>query len=165
MSPLFQDEPSEAVTLRVIRGLLLLLFLFGLFGTGLELFLVEHTEKFWQPTPLLLMAISLAVLGWRAAGHGPASLRVFQGIMILFVLSGFFGLWLHFRANIEFELEMYPALKGMSLFWKAIQGVSPPSLAPGMMIELGLLGMGYTFRHPILVGSKGRESNDKGATL
>jgi len=137
----------------------------GLLGTGGELLLVGHIEEFWQPTPLFLMAISLAALGWRAASHGPVSLRVFQGTMILFVLSGFFGLWFHLRANLEFELEMYPALKGMGLFWKAVQGASPPTLAPAMMIELGLLGLGYTFRHPVLIRSTKKQSNDDGAKL
>ena len=70
--------------------------------------------------------------------------------MALFILSGFVGTFLHFRANIEFEVEMYPGLAGFELYWKAIQGASPPSLAPGAMIALGLLGLIYMYRHPSL---------------
>jgi hypothetical protein len=64
---------------------------------------------------------------------------------------------LHFQVNMEFQLEMDPALAGMALFRTAILAKSPPALAPGAMIQLGLIGLAYTFRHPALVPS-GRTS-------
>ena len=81
--------------------------------------------------------------------RGARSLRLFRGTMILFVLSGGVGLWLHYHGNAEFELEMYPSLKGAELFWESVTGATP-TLAPGTMLELGLLGLAYTFRHPAL---------------
>jgi hypothetical protein len=153
---------GEAVTLTIIRGFLLVIFLIGLLGTGAELLLVKHTEDYWQLAPLLLMALSLVVLGWRAVARGRVSMRIFQATMLLFVLSGFAGLWLHYQANTEFELEMYPSLQGLELFWKAIQGASPPSLAPGVMIQLGLLGLAYTYRHPALAADAGKKVDLKG---
>ena len=77
---------------------------------------------------------------------------------ILFVISGFAGLFLHYQGNAQFELEMYPSLKGLELFRKAIKGTTPPTLAPGTMIVLGLLGLAYTYRHPALLKPAGKES-------
>ena len=120
-------------------------------GTGAELLLLGHTEGFWQWAPLVLMAVSLVTLGWRVVARGARSLRVFQSTMVLFVLSGAVGLWLHYHGNAEFELEMYPTLQGFELFLESVTGATP-TLAPGTMLELGLLGLAYTYRHPALGG-------------
>jgi hypothetical protein len=40
-------------------------------------------------------------------------------------------------------------MKGMDLFSKVMTGAAP-ALAPGAMVQLGLLGLIYTFRHPAL---------------
>jgi hypothetical protein len=68
--------------------------------------------------------------------------------MLLFVLSGGVGIWFHYQATTEFQLEMDPALRGWALFRKAIVAKAPPALAPGAMIQLGLIGLAYTFKHP-----------------
>jgi hypothetical protein len=60
------------------------------------------------------------------------------------------GTYLHFQVNMEFQLEMDPALSGLALYRKAILAKTPPALAPGAMIQLGLIGLAYTFRHPAL---------------
>ena len=122
----------------------------GVVGTGAELLLLGHTEDLWQWVPLVLMAASLVALGWRVAARGARSLRVFRGTMFLLVLSGFVGLWLHYDGNAEFELEMYPDLQGFELFRESVTGATP-TLAPGTMLGLGLLGLLYTYRHPALV--------------
>jgi hypothetical protein len=162
MSDMIKDESGETAALKAIRSFLLVIFLVGTLGTGAELFLVEHTEHTTQLVPLGLMAASLVVLGWRIFDRGRVNIRAFQAIMILFVLSGFVGLWLHYQANIEFETEISPSLEGFELFWKAIKGAAPPTLAPGTMIELGLLGWAYTYRHPALAASAGMKSEVKG---
>lgn len=163
MTLLPANTHGEAATVRVLRSLLLGLFLIGVLGVGAELLLLEHTEDLWQWTPLVLMAISLLVLGWRVIDRKAASLRVFQGTMILFVLSGLVGLLLHYRGNAEFELEMYPTLKGLDLFRKAVTGATP-ALAPGTMLELGLLGLVYSYRHPALVKSITKKPTNNGET-
>ena len=74
----------------------------------------------------------------------------YQVLLIFFLLSGAVGLALHYRGNMEFEFEMYPALTGLDLFRETMAGATP-ALCPGTMLILGLLGLLYTFRHPILV--------------
>ena len=138
---------KEDTTATMLRGFLLLLFLLGILGTGAELLLLEHTEDVWQWTPLVMISLSLAVLIWRAAGRSRLSLRAFQATMFLFIGGGFVGLYQHYGANAEFELEMYPSRAGLELFRHALQGATP-ALAPGMLIQLGLLGLAYTWRHP-----------------
>ncbi|MDZ7362364.1 MAG: hypothetical protein ONB46_16830 [candidate division KSB1 bacterium] len=153
---------GESATLATLRGFLLMIFILGVLGAGAELLLLDHTEDFKQWIPLALMSLSLVVLGRRAIDRGPTSTRVFQAIMLLFVISGFAGLFLHYQGNVEFELEMYPSLKGLELFKKAIQGTTPPTLAPGTMIMLGLIGLAYTYRHPVFSKSAGKISNHNG---
>lgn len=146
-------EQRHAATLAFIRGLILIILLLGLFGTGVELLLVGHTENIWQWIPLLLITLSVVVLIWHATVRRAASVRVFQATMILFMLSGVTGVWLHYQGKVAFKLETNPALAGMELFRAAIKGVAPPLLAPGMMIQMGLLGLAYAYRHPALRAS------------
>jgi len=133
-----------------LRGFFLLFLLLGMLGTTAELLLVGHTEDTWQLTPLLLIAVCFAVLAWHAARRGRASVRALQLVMLLFIASGFAGGYLHMKAKIEFQLEVNPSLAGTALYKKALESISPPALAPGMMIYLGLLGFAYTWRHPAL---------------
>ncbi|MGI9173873.1 MAG: hypothetical protein ACR2GR_00950 [Rhodothermales bacterium] len=152
MSTLLETKPSEAITIRILRRLLLAIFVFGVIGAGVELVLLDHYEDLWQWTPLVLIAASLLVLGWHLAAGGRPSVRAFQIVMLLFVAGGLVGVVLHYQGNAEFELEMYPSLAGLDLFKESIQGATP-ALAPGTMIQLGLIGLAYTFRHPALAGA------------
>jgi hypothetical protein len=69
--------------------------------------------------------------------------------MVLFVVSGALGLLLHFKGNVTFELEMEPSVSGWPLIWAALRGATP-ALAPGTMVQLGLIGLAYTYHHPAL---------------
>ncbi len=145
---------GHAAILAVIRRLMLIVFLVGALGAGAELLLLEHTESLWQLTPLLLIAISLVALILHSAIRRAATVRIFQAAMLLFIASGVVGAWLHYQAKVEFKLETNPDLGGMALFREVMIGATlPPVLAPGLMIQLGLLGLAYTFRHPALVAS------------
>ena len=128
------------------RRLVLLIFLIGVLGTGVELLLARHTEDLLQWVPLVLIGISLAVIGWHATNPRPATVRVLRGTMVLFIISGVAGIVLHCWAKMEFKLESDTSLSGLPLFWEALKSQTPPALAPGMMIQLGLLGLVYTYR-------------------
>jgi hypothetical protein len=119
------------------------IFLFGSVGTGAELLLMEHTEGVWQNVPLVLVAIGCSGLAMMAIKPGRAQLRAFQLVMTLFVASGLAGLWLHYRGNVEFELELRPGSSGLELFRESMMGATP-ALAPGTMILLGAVGLAYS---------------------
>lgn len=132
------------------RRILLTILFLGIAGISLELWLMAHTEDVYQLIPLALAAAGVVVMLVVAMKPTVGTVRLFQAVMALFVLSGVVGMWLHFQVNMEFQLEMDPALAGMALYDKAIHAKSPPALAPGAMIQLGLIGLAYTFKHPAL---------------
>lgn len=132
------------------RKLLLGIFLVGVGGLATELWLIGHYEDRDQLIPLGLAAAGTAGMLAAAFKPTPATVRVLQGLMLLFVASGLLGVWFHYGATTEFQLEMDPSLRGWALFRKAIVAKAPPALAPGAMIQLGLIGLAYTFRHPAL---------------
>lgn len=139
----------DTSTLVAVRRILGLAMVVGFLGTGIELLLLGHTEDTWQLVPLILIGVGLVVLVWHAIAAGKGTVRALQATMVLFVVSGGVGTWLHYSGNMEFELEMYPTLEGTKLFAEAMTGATP-ALAPGTMIGLGLVGLAYAFRNPHL---------------
>lgn len=131
----------------------------GLVGTLAELILAEHTEDAWQLVPLFLLGGGVVVLGAVAVWRKRGPLLVFRMLMAAFLASGVVGTWLHYSAKTEFALERYPSITGLELVREAIKGSSPPLLAPGAMIALGLIGLAWAWRQPDTTG----ESNDQHA--
>jgi hypothetical protein len=131
-----------------VRRILLAIFLFGTVGITVELLLLGHVEGFLQLVPLVLAAVAVAAIALAASRPSAWSVGMLQLVMASLILSGVAGMALHFKANTEFQLEMDPSLTGMALVRKAIVAKAPPALAPGAMIQLGLIGLAYTFRHP-----------------
>jgi hypothetical protein len=132
-----------------LRWLLLGLLVIGLIGTGVDLLLLDHHEDVWQLIPLILIGIALAVVAWHAAARDATSLRALQALMVLFIVAGAVGLVLHYRGNMEFQLELDPTQRGWTLFNKVIRAKAPPAMAPSAMAQLGLIGLIYAFRHPV----------------
>ena len=83
-----------------------------------------------------------------------AAVRLFQLVMLLMIISGAVGMYLHLQANMEFQLEMDATLTGWALLKKSIVAKAPPALAPGAMMQLGLIGLAYTFKHPASSGAR-----------
>ena len=136
-----------------LRQFLLALVVVGAVGLLAELALLEHFESWtqWIPLALLVVVVTAAILvvTWRT----PGALRFFRAVMALCVLTGVVGVFLHYRGNVEFEIERDGSLHGIGLFWEAIRGATP-ALAPGALSQLGLLGLAFTFRHPSLRSNK-----------
>jgi hypothetical protein len=138
---------TPADDLVMMRRMLAALFLAGSVGTGVELLLLEHVEELRQQIPLFMIglgSVALAALSFKPAR---ATLRAFRATAGAFMLSGVVGVWFHYRANVEFELELQPDASGFHLFSEAMTGAMP-ALAPGTMILLGALGLTSTYRHP-----------------
>lgn len=132
------------------RRILLAILLLGTFGVTAELLLLAHTEDLNQWIPIALAAFTVVLSAMVALRPTRASLRTFQVVMVLMVVSGALGMYLHLHANMEFQLEMDSTLKGFALLKKSIVAKSPPALAPGAMAQLGLIGLAYTYKHPVL---------------
>jgi hypothetical protein len=147
------SEPAgseqESTALRIVRRILLAALWVGMAGTGLELLLLEHYDEWRQIIPLGLLATGMLVLLWHAVHRSAAPVRALQALMLLFVVAGATGLALHYRGNAEFELEMCPSRSGWELFRESMMGATP-ALAPGTMIQLALIGLAYSYRHPRL---------------
>ena len=133
----------------MLRKLLLALLLLGCIGLAAELFLLEHYEDAWQWAPFGVLVAGIVTAMWLWMAPARRAVRFFQGAMLLFVAAGLLGLWLHFKGNTEWELESDPAMRGVSLVWAALRGATP-TLAPGALLQLGLLGLILTYRHPAL---------------
>lgn len=130
--------------------MLLAILLLGAAGLGTELLLLAHDEDVTQRIPLGLLLATCGVSVAVMVKPSPLTVRVFQAVMLLMIASAALGMYFHLSANMEFQLEMDPALTGMALFRKSLVAKAPPALAPGAMAQLGLIGLAYTFRHPAL---------------
>ena len=130
------------------RHLLLGILLLGAIGISAELLLLNHVEDASQWIPLALCGATVVMAIVVAVKPTSGTIRLFQLVMLLMMISGAVGIYLHYGATTEFQLEMDPTLKGFALFKKAIVAKAPPALAPGAMTKLGLIGLAYTFRHP-----------------
>ena len=146
-----------------LRGLLLGLVAFGLIGLATELTFLEHYEEASMAIPFAAIAAALFAVTLLAFWPGRASVRIMRIVMSLFVAVGLLGVVLHYQGSLEFQIDMDPTLSAMQLFWKVMHMKAPPTLAPGAMVQLGLLGLLITFRHPALTAngqalSKGESS-------
>jgi hypothetical protein len=143
-----QGVTSKDSASSTVRWLLLALLTLGMIGTGLDLVLLGHYEDVWQWPPLALVGVALIVVGWTAVRVGPAAIAAMRWTMVLFIAAGCAGLLLHYNGNREFQKELDPALSGWPLFAKVVTAKAPPALAPAAMIQLGLLGLLFTYKHP-----------------
>jgi uncharacterized membrane protein len=117
----------------------------GLAGTVTELVLLEHYEQPMQFVPLVLIVAAVAAIAWQVTRNDAASLRAVEIIMALFVVAGFVGIAAHFRGSAEFQLDLNPSMTAWELVEKVMRAKAPPLLAPGMMLQMGLLGLAYVY--------------------
>lgn len=129
--------------------MILALVLFGSAGLLAELLLLEHYDEAYQLIPLVLLVGGL--LSGLAVALRPSrrTVRAFQAVMAAFVAAAVLGLWFHVSGNAAFEREIDASAGGVALLWIALRGATP-SLAPGALAQLGLLGLILTYRHPAI---------------
>ena len=133
--------------LQAVRRFLGVILFVGMSGTAVELLLLKHDEDWIQLVPLVLLAAGLVAVASHVMRGTAATAGAVRTTMVAFVAAGLAGLYFHYRANVEFQLESDPGLAGRALLMKALEAKAPPALAPGVMIQLGLLGLAYTFRY------------------
>lgn len=132
------QKHKQAHILKVISSA----FLFMIFGTITELFLLEHYEGALQLIPLICIGVSLLLVVLIYFNHSSQLIKLFKIFLWITALSGFYGSFLHLKANIEFEMEMKPTATVWDVFIDSFSGALP-TLAPGSMIVLALLGYSY----------------------
>lgn len=130
-----------------IRQLLLALVLLGAGGLLTELVLLEHYEDTWQWVPLILLTTAALLAATLFFRQGRTLIGIFRAVMAVCVLAGVAGLWLHLQGNYEWELEQGTELVGTALWWEVLRGATP-TLAPGALAQLGLLGLLWSYGHP-----------------
>jgi hypothetical protein len=118
---------GSADTIGMLRLWILGVLVLGLLGTVVELVLLSHYEQAVQLVPVVLIVLALIVLAWHVMGHSVA------------------GFVAHFHGSAEFQLDLEPSLSTWELLEKVMRAKAPPLLAPGMMMQLGLLGLAYVF--------------------
>ena len=144
-----------------LRPLLLALVALGVAGLTTELLLLDHLEDVWQLVPLVVLALGASAIAWQLFAPTALSTRYFQVSMLLIAAAGVAGIVLHYKGNLEFQLELDATQSAWDLFRKVMHAKAPPALAPGAMTQLGLLGLVYTFRHPAL--SRGADRDRLGS--
>lgn len=140
---------TTAEALNLLRRGLLALLAFGCVGLIGELVLLEHYEELNQVVPLVLLGLTLVTILWHWLDGRKQSLRVFQVVMLLLILAGALGAYFHLEGNIEATREFEPDLAGLAMWLDVVRGEAP-MLAPGTLLQFGLLGLLYAYRHPAL---------------
>jgi hypothetical protein len=133
------------VQLVIIRRVILGVLLLGMAGLLAELTLIAHYEDVaqWIPIALLAAGLLFLLIDLRFARNWTQLLV--QLTMVLIVAAGALGVYFHFAGSREFQLEMDPQMRGTTLMWHVLRAKSPPTLAPGSMVQLGILGLGYAY--------------------
>ncbi|MFL5566051.1 MAG: hypothetical protein ACJ79B_00045 [Gemmatimonadaceae bacterium] len=134
-----------------LRQLVLALVGLGVAGLWVELLLLRHAESASQLIPHVALGVGVLSTAAVLVRPTPGALRFFQLVMLVFLVTGALGIYLHYHGNVEFAVERDPSLTGAKLVWKALRGATP-ALAPGALAQLGLLGLIFTHRHPVLGG-------------
>ena len=140
-----------------ISRLMLALVLVGIVGLIAELFLLDHIESFNQWIPLISLFVGLAATIAVWVSPSRTTLSAFRATMYVFVAAGLLGVYFHFAGNVEWALERDPELGRLPLIWKALKGATP-SLAPGALAQLGLLGLIFAWSNPDFQRSKTENS-------
>lgn len=121
---------------------------FATLVTPVELVLSKHYGDPAQFIPFVMVALTLLAI--ILVYHTPSAklLRLFRGLMGLLFVVSVVGVFFHLRGNLEVIREIHPETSGGLLVWKVLSGAAP-ALAPGLLAQVGLLGLIYTYRHPV----------------
>ncbi len=139
-----KTAPLEHPTAQTLRRFALTLCLLGVVTTPIELVLMHHYNDKDQIMPFVFLG--LAAIGVAAAWFRPNA-RVLRGVrvlMVLVVLGSGIGVMEHLKANYR------DATRGgtvPNLIQLVLTGFAP-LLAPGILAQVGLLGLAFTYKHP-----------------
>jgi hypothetical protein len=131
--------------IHVVRRLILAVLLLGMTGLLAELTLLAHYEDVQQRIPLALLALGIAGVILDLVVSRRWTRGFVQAVMGCLIVAGLLGVYLHYHGSREFQLEMDATMGGIDLMWHVLRAKSPPTLAPGTMVQMGILGLGYAY--------------------
>lgn len=134
------DFGVSAPELPSARRALLWLLLVGALGTLADLVLAKHWKEITQWPPLVLLGLVAGATAWALRSDSGAAWRAVLVVSWLSLPATAAGLFFHVRANIEWARDDQPTLSGWPLVTDTLFG-SLPTLAPGAMLYLGLIGL------------------------
>ncbi len=134
-------------TAQLLRRAALVTCAVAVVGTTAELLLMGHYKELFQWSPLVLLALTALGLIAMVVKPTPTTIMLFRYLMLVVLLSSLAGVFFHLKGNIEFKLETKPELSGVALLWQALKG-GLPTLAAGIMAQIGVLGLMLTLHHP-----------------
>lgn len=129
-----------------IRRVMLAVLAAGIAGTTTDLLLLAHYEDAAQFIPLVLLMATLPLIAWHLTRPGVGSRRMLQLAMGLFVVTGLVGVGFHVSGSLEFQREIDPEQRWTELIPKVVRAKAPPTMAPGVMILIGLMGLTCTMQ-------------------
>lgn len=131
-----------------MRRFMLAILAFAMCGTFFDLMMFRHYQDAWQMIPLGLFGLTAISLTWLVARTSAISVRAFQTVMVLLVAAGVAGVIFHMQASAEFHGELDPTTQRWQMLWAVLHSKVPPTLAPAGLMQMGLLGLAATYRHP-----------------
>ena len=136
---------TEDQRLSTISTVILSVLMIGMAGLLAELMLIAHYEDATQWIPIALLAAGLVGVAADFVLARSWTQLLIQLTMVLVIAAGVLGVYFHYRGSREFQIEMDPQMRGTTLIWHVLRAKSPPTLAPGSMIQIGILGLGYAY--------------------
>lgn len=142
---------AEPPVARALRRVLLALALLGVLATATELALIGHWGSTARVIPwglLLLAGATLLLAAWKP---GVRTLRSLQVALVIVALGSGVGVLEHAAGNLATTREVADgaALAPKELVLGTLTG-GAPALAPGILVQVALLGLAFTYRHPAL---------------
>ena len=133
-----------------LRRMLLGVLVMGLLVTLAELLVPGAARAAaWSTVPFVFVVVGLIASVGALVRATPFTIRLLRVAMIPLVLLGVCGLWLVHQTGLLLLLNLYTPVAGLSPTFGPL-AASIPAFAPAAVIELGLLGLLCTYRHPLL---------------
>lgn len=125
-----------------LKYVILYTLIFFLFGSLIELYLINHYEDTIQIIPIFCLGVSLGSLIILYFRVSKLTINLFKASLLVISFVGLLGVILHLNSNFQFEKEMKPSSSTMDLFIESLSGALP-ALAPLNLVLLAMVGYSY----------------------